>query len=90
VTEFWEIDPNHTFMDINFNCISHYHMNSIKLSRFVGTSKLKLSKKSKKCCWNISVLYKIPLDTPNVTGFTFFTHKIFELWNVIVLQWLHM
>jgi len=43
VTEFWEIDPNHTFI---FDYTSHYHMNSI--INFVWTSKLKLSKTSKK------------------------------------------
>jgi len=30
VTEFWEMDPNQTFI---FDYISHYHMNIIKLSK---------------------------------------------------------
>jgi len=29
VTEFWEMDPNHTFM---YDYISHYHMNSVMFS----------------------------------------------------------
>jgi len=30
VTELWKTDPNHTFI---FDYISHYHMNSIMLSK---------------------------------------------------------
>jgi len=30
LTEFWEMDPNYTFI---FDYISHYHMNSIMLSK---------------------------------------------------------
>jgi len=68
VTEFWEMDPNHTFI---FDYISHHHMNSIMLSNiflgFMWTSKLKLSRRSKKYSKNTTKLYEISLNTPRNT-----------------------
>jgi len=63
-----ELDPNHTFI---IGYISHYHVSSIMFYEiflnFVWTSKLKLSKASKKYSRNTFASYKIPLNTPRNT-----------------------
>jgi len=85
VTEFWEMDPNHTFI---FDYISHYHMNSIMFSKifpnFVWILKPKLFKTSKKYSRNTSVLNKIPSYTPrNTLNYMWDLDPLSKIWSHI-------